>query len=60
VQFDRDIAKIVISSHELINAEAELKRVALNNKSFKVVSSKTLQETFEKFARKYGIVVEQV
>jgi hypothetical protein len=60
VQFDRDIAKIVISSHELINAETELKRIALNDKSFKVVNSKTLQETFEKFARKYGIVVEQV
>jgi hypothetical protein len=58
--FDRDIAKIVISTHELTNAETELKSVVLKNKSFKVVSSKTLRETFEKFARKYGIVVEQV
>jgi hypothetical protein len=60
LQFDRDIAKIVISNHELTNAEAELKKIVLNNKSFKVVSSKTLRETFEKFARKYGIVVAQV
>ncbi|WP_347557849.1 DUF3626 domain-containing protein [Robbsia sp. KACC 23696] len=57
LNFDRDIAKIVISNHELTNAEADLKNIALKNKSFKVVSSKTLQETFEKFARKYGIQV---
>lgn len=60
LRFDRDIAKIVISANELANAEAELKKIVVSNKSFKVVNSKTLRETFEKFARKYGIAIEQV
>jgi hypothetical protein len=60
LRFDRDIAKIVISSQELANAETALKTLTATNNTFRVVSSKTLRDTFEKFARKYNIPVERV